>query len=115
MHPLAGSALWMLLTKMRTGVTHQYQYYSAGKPLGARSDAVGYNPDSYPKRGVPKGKVTGKLTIVSKIYDGMKSDSWSTPHPASTPPSPHPSWSGRMARVSSANSPARASSPLPRT
>ncbi len=28
---------WMLLTKMRTGVLHQYQFYAAGKPLrGAR-------------------------------------------------------------------------------
>ena len=24
-----------------------YQYYAAGKPLGARGDAIGYNPDSY--------------------------------------------------------------------
>ena len=37
---------WMLLTKMRTGVLHQYQFFSAGKPLGNRGDAVGYNPDS---------------------------------------------------------------------
>jgi Putative esterase len=90
MQPLAGSALWMLLTKMRTGVTHQYQYYSAGKPLGARGDAVGYNPDSYPKRGVPKGKVTDKLTIVSKIYDGMKSDYWVYASPGVDPSVPPP-------------------------
>ena len=67
---------WMLLTKMRTGVTHQYQFYSAGKALGARGDAVGYNPDSYPKPGVPKGKLSEKQTIVSKLYDGMKADYW---------------------------------------
>ena len=90
MQPLAGSALWMLLTKMRTGVTHQYQYYSAGKPLGARGDAVGYNPDSYPKRGVPKGKVSEKLTIVSKIYDGMKSDYWVYASPGVDPSVPAP-------------------------
>ena len=53
-----GSNLWMLLTKMRTGVLHSYQFFAAGKPLGARGDAVGYNPDSYAKPGVPKGKVT---------------------------------------------------------
>jgi len=89
MQPLAGSPLWMLLTKMRTGVTHQYQY-SAGKPLGARGDAVGYNPDSYPKRGVPKGKVSDKLTIVSKIYDGMKSDYWVYASPGVDPSVPAP-------------------------
>src|SRR5215471_5314595 len=49
---------WMLLTKMRTGVLHQYQFYSAGKTLGNRGDAVGYNPDSYPKPGVAHGKLS---------------------------------------------------------
>ena len=67
---------WMLLTKMRTGVLHQYQFYTGGKPLGARGDAVGYNPDSYPKPGVPHGKLSEKHTLTSKIYDGMKYDYW---------------------------------------
>src|SRR6202789_3682472 len=67
---------WMLLTKMRTGVLHEYQFYSAGKPLSARGDAVGYNPDSYPKPGVPRGKLGEKHTLTSKIYDGMKYDYW---------------------------------------
>jgi enterochelin esterase family protein len=67
---------WMLLTKMRTGVTHQYQFYSAGKPLGNRGDAAGYNPDSYPKTGVPHGKLSEQMTITSKLYDGMKSNYW---------------------------------------
>jgi enterochelin esterase family protein len=73
---IPGSTLWMYLVKMRTGVTHSYQFYADGKPLGARSDAVGYNPDSYQQAGVPHGKVTEKRTIVSKIYDGMKADYW---------------------------------------
>src|ERR1700723_1795333 len=67
---------WMVLTKMRTGVLHQYQFYTAGKPLGARGDAVGYNPDSYPKPGVAHGKLSEKHTLTSKIYDGMKYDYW---------------------------------------
>jgi enterochelin esterase family protein len=67
---------WMLLKKMRTGVTHSFQYYSGGKALGARGDAIGYNPDSYQKPGVPHGKVSEKRTFVSKIYDGMKCDYW---------------------------------------
>lgn len=67
---------WMLLTKMRTGVLHEYQFYTAGKPLAARGDAVGYNPDSYPKPGVPHGKLSEKHTLTSKIYDGMKYDYW---------------------------------------
>ena len=61
---------WMMLTKMRTGVLHQYQFYAAGKPLGARGDAIGYNPDSYPKPGVAHGKLSEKRTLTSKIYEG---------------------------------------------
>src|SRR5436305_12636561 len=33
MTQIPGSTLWMRLQKMRTGVTHSYQYYAAGKPL----------------------------------------------------------------------------------
>src|ERR1700688_832429 len=33
MAQIPGSSLWMLLKKMHTGVTHQYQYFAAGKPL----------------------------------------------------------------------------------
>jgi len=88
MTQIEGSTLWMLLQKMRTGVTHSCQYYTAGKPLGARGDAVGYNPDSYPKPGVPHGKVTAKQTIVSKIYDGMKSEYWVYASPGVDPAVP---------------------------
>lgn len=81
---------WMLLTKMRTGVLHQYQFYAAGKPLGARGDAVGYNPDSYPQPGVPHGKLTEKHTLTSKIYDGMKYDFWVYASPGVDPNVPAP-------------------------
>ena len=90
MAPVPGSTLWMSLFKMRTGVTHSYQYYAAGKPLGARGDAVGYNSDSYAKHGVPKGHVTDKRTIVSKIYDGMKADYWIYASPGVDPAVPAP-------------------------
>ena len=88
MAQIEGGTLWMLLTKMRTGVTHSYQYYAAGKPLGARGDAIGYNPDSYARPGVPHGKVSEKQTIVSKIYDGMKSDYWVYASPGVDPAVP---------------------------
>jgi enterochelin esterase family protein len=67
---------WMLLTKMRTGVLHEYQFYSAGKALGTRGDAVGYNSDSYPKPGVPRGKLSEKHTLTSRIYPGMTYNYW---------------------------------------
>src|SRR6478609_2348470 len=76
MEKIPGTSFWMRLEKMRVGVTHAYQFYADGKPVTARTDVPGYNPDSYPKPGVAKGKLSEKHTIVSKIYDGMKADYW---------------------------------------
>ena len=85
-----GSGLWMRLVKMRVGVTHAYQFYADGKPVGNRSDVPGYNPDSYPQPGVPKGKLSEKQTIVSKIYEGMKADFWYYASPGVDPNVPAP-------------------------
>jgi enterochelin esterase family protein len=76
MQRVGNSNYWMRLEKMRVGVTHAYQFFADGKPLANRSDVPGYNPDSYPKPGVPKGTLSEKGTITSKIYDGMKADYW---------------------------------------
>ena len=90
MSKIEGSSLWMRLVKMRTGVTHAYQFYADGKPVGNRSDIAGFNPDSYPREGVPKGKLSEKHTITSKIYDGMKADFWYYASPGVDPAVPAP-------------------------
>jgi enterochelin esterase-like enzyme len=90
MEKIPASSLWMRLVKMRTGVTHAYQYVADGKPIGSRTDVSGYNPDSYPHAGVPKGKLSEKQTIVSKIYDGMKADYWYYASPGVDPNVPAP-------------------------
>lgn len=90
MEKVPGSAFWMRLVKMRVGVTHAYQFYADGKPATPRTDVSGYNPDSYPKPGVPKGKLSEKHTIVSKIYDGMKADYWYYAAPGVDPNVPAP-------------------------
>lgn len=90
MEKISGSSFWMRLVKMRTGVTHAYQYSADGKPVGNRTDVSGYNPDSYPHAGVPKGKLSEKQTIVSKIYDGMKADYWYYASPGVDPATPAP-------------------------
>ena len=82
--------LWMRLEKMRVGVTHAYQFFADSKPLGNRSDVPGYNPDSYPKPGVPQGKLSQKHTITSRIYDGMKADFWYYAAPGVDPSVPAP-------------------------
>ena len=76
MQQVAGTNLWYRLEKMRTGVTHSHQAFAGGKSLGNRGDMPGYNPDSYPKPGVPKGVLSEKQTITSKIYPGMTVDFW---------------------------------------
>ncbi|HEY7209931.1 MAG TPA: alpha/beta hydrolase-fold protein [Bryobacteraceae bacterium] len=90
MQRVGASNFWMRLEKMRVGVTHAYQFYADGKPLGNRSDVAGYNPDSYPKPGVPQGKLSEKQTITSKIYDGMKADFWVYASPGVDPNVPAP-------------------------
>jgi enterochelin esterase family protein len=70
------SNLWMRLEKMRVGVTHAYQFFPEGGQPTARGDVPGYNPDSYPQPGVPKGQLSEKKVIASKIYPNMKADYW---------------------------------------
>jgi enterochelin esterase family protein len=90
MQRVGSSNLWMRLELMRVGVTYAYQYFASGKPLGPRSDVAGYNPDSYPKPGVPAGKLSEKRVITSKIYDGMKADFWYYASPGVDANSPSP-------------------------
>jgi enterochelin esterase-like enzyme len=90
MSSLPESSVWYRLVKMRTGVTHSYQFYAEGKPLFPRRDVAGYNPDSYPKPGVPKGTLSEKKTIVSQIYDGATADYWVYTSPAVDPAVPAP-------------------------
>lgn len=75
---------------MRVGVTHAYAFFADGKPIGTRSDVPGYNPDSYPKPGVPQGKLSDKHTVASKIFDGMKADYWYYASPGVDPSVPAP-------------------------
>ena len=73
---LPNSNLWYRLLKMRTGVTHSYQFFSGGQPLSQRFDVAGYNSDSYPKSEAPRGALSQKKTITSSIYSGMTADYW---------------------------------------
>jgi enterochelin esterase family protein len=85
---IEGTNLWMRLEKMGTGATYSYQYYAGEKAIGNRGDLTGYNPDSYPKPGVPRGKLSEKQTIVSRIFDGMRADYWVYASPGVDPQKP---------------------------
>jgi enterochelin esterase family protein len=84
------SNIWYRLVKMRTGVTHSYEFAAEGKALFPRRDVAGYNPDSYPKPGVPKGTLSEKKTITSKIYEGSTADYWVYVSPGVDPSRPAP-------------------------
>ena len=87
---LPDSDLWFRVFKMRTGVTHSYQLTADGKPVGARRDLAGYNPDSWPCPGVPKGALSEKRTITSKIFNGATADYWIYASPGVDPAQPAP-------------------------
>ena len=72
---VAGTRYWYKLATLRLGTTHNYNYFASGKSLGTY-DVAGYNPDSYPLPGVPRGKLSGMKTLTSKIYPGMSANYW---------------------------------------
>ena len=73
---LADSKLWFQLAALRTGEPHMFIYTVGAKPVTQPIDIPCYGPDSYPKPGVPEGKISEKLIHTSKIYPGMVSEYW---------------------------------------
>ena len=90
MTAIPNSPLFLLLVKIEPGRTYAYEYFEDGQPTGKRSDLTGYNSDSYPRPGVPKGTLSQKYTITSKIYDGMTADYWIYASPGVDPNVPAP-------------------------
>ena len=76
MKQIKGSDIWIETGKLTTGRSHAFHYMIDGKPFGGRFDVPAYGPDSYPKPGVPQGKISEKFVHTSKLYDGMRSDYW---------------------------------------
>jgi enterochelin esterase-like enzyme len=67
---------WTASAKLATGRTHNFHYLVDGKPFGGRNDLMAYTADHYLKPGTPQGKLTGKLSHTSRIYEGMQADYW---------------------------------------
>jgi enterochelin esterase family protein len=72
---IPGTKYWYRLMTLRLGTTHNYHYFAGDKSLGTY-DVAGYNPDSYPLPGVPRGKLAEKKTLTSRIYPGMSANYW---------------------------------------
>jgi enterochelin esterase family protein len=76
MKQVPGTNYWYLWKMLRLGTTHQHQYMVDGKPYAVPYQVAGYNPDSYPLPGVPRGVLSEKKTLKSAIYPGMSTNYW---------------------------------------
>jgi len=73
---LEGTDIWYATGTMDTGRSHAFAYKVNGSVFGGKNDIPVFGPDSYTHAGVPQGKLSEKLTHVSKIYDGMTTEYW---------------------------------------
>jgi enterochelin esterase-like enzyme len=77
MQPLAGCNLWYAAARIeQLGKLHSFHYLLNGQKFGGKPDVPALTPLSYLQPGISSGKLSDKITHVSKIYDGMKSDYW---------------------------------------
>jgi len=77
MNRLSGTDLWYAAAVIDPmGRLHSFYYTVAGAKFGGKLDVPAFTPFSYQHPGVPSGTLSEKITHVSKIYDGMKSEYW---------------------------------------
>lgn len=76
LNAVKGTHWWMHSGKLTPGTSHNFHYLVNGAKFGGRMDVPAYLPDCYARAGVPQGKLSEKLTHVSRIYEGMSSDYW---------------------------------------
>ena len=77
MQKLAGADLWYAAARIAgLGKLHSFHYLVNGNRFGGKLDLPAFTPLSYLEPGVPTGTQSPKITQVSKVYDGMRSDYW---------------------------------------
>lgn len=76
MKQVSGQNLWFAVVSLTTGRGHSFYYVINGKRFGGKADVPSFGADSYLKPGVPQGKLSDKMVLTSKLYDGMQSDFW---------------------------------------
>ena len=77
MQPLARSKLWYAAARIeQVGKLHSFHYLVNGQSFGGKLDIPTFTPVSYRQPGIPSGRLSDRITHVSKIYDGMKSEYW---------------------------------------
>jgi len=77
MTQLAGSDVWYTAARIeQVGKLHSFHYVVNGAKFGGKLDLPAFGQLSYLQPGVSPGTLSEKITHVSKIYDGMKSEYW---------------------------------------
>ena len=77
MQQLSGSDLWYATARIeQLSRLHSFYYLINGAKFGGKLDVPAFGPLSYLQPDVPSGTLSDKITQVSKICDGMKSEYW---------------------------------------
>ena len=76
MKRLPKADLWFALGTLETGRSHAYHYLVNGAKFGGDQNLPAFLPEAYSHPGVPQGKLSDRLTMTSKIYDGMTTEYW---------------------------------------
>jgi len=77
MRQLSGTDIWYTAATIdQLGKLHSFHYLVNGARFGGDLDVPAFSPLSYLQPAVPSGTLSEKITHVSKIYDGMKSEYW---------------------------------------
>ena len=67
---------WFALGTLEAGRSHAYHYLVNGAKFGGDQNLPAFLPEAYSHPGVPQGKLSDRLTMTSKIYDGMTTEYW---------------------------------------
>ena len=74
---LSDTDLWYAAATIdQLGKLHSFYYTVNGAKFGGKLDVPAFTLLSYQHPGVPSGALSEKITHISKIYDGMKSEYW---------------------------------------
>ena len=77
MQSIKGTDLWYVALQIqRVGALHSFHYRLEGKDFGGSVNMPAFGELSYPMPDVKRGVLSAKQTLVSKMYDGMKTDFW---------------------------------------
>jgi enterochelin esterase-like enzyme len=75
MDSIPGTDLWYAApTIERLGALHSFHYVIDGKPFGGNVNVPAFGELSYRLPGVKSGTLSPKLTVTSKLYDGMTTE-----------------------------------------